>query len=178
MKLKSILLLAVSSWLLTGCNTIQKEEAPLPLVGSVDLSSFMGKWYVIASTPTLFDRKAYNAVEIYTYDEGQVSIAYQFNQNGFDGKLKTINSVGRIDNPGSNSDWNIRFFWPFRLDYKIIYLEPDYSITVIGHPSRNYAWIMARDSHIPDQKFSDIVFFLQENGFNIGKLRLIPHTSN
>ena len=42
-------------------------ERPLPLAEEIDLPRFMGKWYVIASIPTPFERDAYNAVEFYEY---------------------------------------------------------------------------------------------------------------
>lgn len=156
-----------------GCVSVS-ERQPLPIVERMDIEPFMGKWYVIAATPTLFDAQAFNAVEIYEELDGKVDITYVFNRGSFDGPQRTIRSVGRIDNPGINSDWTIRFFWPLQADYKVIYLEPDYSVSVIAHPSRKYAWILARQATIPDPLYSDIILFLQQNGFDIGGIRRIP----
>ena len=36
------------------------------------------------------------------------------------------------------------FFWPFKGDYWIIDLDPDYQWAVVGVPSRKYLWILSR----------------------------------
>lgn len=172
--MKSIAVVLFSAFFLVGCSTFHRED-PLPLVEYVDLEQFMGKWFVIAATPTIMDATAHNAVERYTMVDSGVEITYSFNKDSLKGEQKTYKSTGKIKNPGINSDWNISFIWPFIADYQVIYLEEDYSVTVIGHPSKDYVWIMARKKSINDQQYSDIIFYLQSLGFDIGKIRMIPH---
>ena len=48
-------------------------------VKEVDLDRFMGKWYVIASIPTWFERHASNAVETYTQKEnGTIHVSFTY----------------------------------------------------------------------------------------------------
>lgn len=174
--MKKILIAVCLLSVLAGCSTFRKHD-PIPVVGQVDLDRFMGKWYVIGSIQTVTDRKPFNSTVTYERAKRGIDIAYQFNSGSSDGKLRTVKVSALIDNPGINSDWEVRYFytWPFESDYKVIYLEPDYSVAVIGQPSRNYVWIMAREPRIDSPLYSDIILYLQEQGYDVGKIRLIPH---
>ena len=35
--------------------------------------------------------------------------------------------------------------WPISGDYEVVALDPDYRWSLVGHPSRDYAWILARE---------------------------------
>lgn len=59
-----LILLTLSLVLSTGCQTMP-ELLPLDPVDHVDLSRFMGDWYVIAHIPTFLEKEAHNAVESY-----------------------------------------------------------------------------------------------------------------
>ena len=66
-------------------------------VDEVDLSRFMGDWYVIASIPTFIEKEAYNAVESYRLEEdGTVATTFRFNKGGFDGPEKVYHPRGFI----------------------------------------------------------------------------------
>ena len=160
---------------LTGCSTFRKQE-PLPGVSQVDLNRFMGTWYVIASVPGILDKDAYNAVGIYSRATKGIQVNYQFNSGSFDGKLKSYSRKVMVNDPGINADWDITYVWPFKSDYKVLYLEPDYSLVVIGHSNRKDAWIMARQKQIEDAQYSDLILMLQGLGFNVGNIRLVPQS--
>jgi len=38
----------------------------------------------------------------------------------------------------------MQFLWPFKAEYLIAYVDPDYSETIIARNNRDYVWIMAR----------------------------------
>jgi apolipoprotein D and lipocalin family protein len=172
--MKKFFLAACLLSILTGCSTFRKNE-PLPVAGQVNLDKLMGTWHVVGSVPTLLDREAYNTTKTYSRAERGISIEYAFNSGDFDGEPKSFRTRAMVDNPGINSDWEVRIVtWPFETDYKIIHLEPDYSVAVIGQPSRKYVWIMARKKTIDDPVYSDIIFYLQSLGYDVGKIRRIP----
>jgi apolipoprotein D and lipocalin family protein len=136
----------------------------------------MGDWYVIASIPTYIEKDAYNAVESYRLDDdGTVATTFKFNKGGFDGPLKIYTPRGFIQDITSNAVWGMQFFWPFKAEYRIIYLTDDYSQTVIGRSKRDYVWIMAREPSISDEDYEGILKFLKEQGYKLDKLRKIPH---
>ena len=175
--MKKIVLALSLLAVLSGCNTFRTPD-PIPMADRLDLDRFMGKWHVIASTPMLLklDADAYNAVEIYERGAKRgIQITYQYNDEEPNGPLKTVTANAMVDNPGINTDWEVTYAWPFGTDYRVIYLEPDYSVAVIGHPDRDKVRILARQKTINAPVYSDIILYLQELGYNVGKIRMVPH---
>ena len=59
--------IAASVLILTGCQSAVLRP-PLALAPTVDVTRFMGDWYVIANIPTSIEKGAYNAKESYFRD--------------------------------------------------------------------------------------------------------------
>jgi apolipoprotein D and lipocalin family protein len=147
---------------------------PLKTVDHVDIDRFMGDWYVIANIPTSIEKGAHNAIESYRLDDdGSIATTFTFYQDGFDGKLKTYQPRGFVSDE-SDAIWGMQFVWPIKADYRIIYLNEDYSVTVIGRNKRDYMWIMAREPVIPAPEYADIINMLESVGYNPGDIRLVP----
>lgn len=137
----------------------------------------MGDWYVIASIPTFIEKKAYNAVETYELnDDGTVATTFRFRKGGFDGKAKEYHPKGFVRDTGSNALWGMQFIWPFKGDYRIVYLDDDYTKTVIGRQKRDYVWIMARTPEISDEEYAEIVNYVGGIGYDTSELRKVPHS--
>jgi apolipoprotein D and lipocalin family protein len=139
----------------------------------------MGDWYVIASIPTFIEKDAFNAIESYRLDQdGTVTTTFKFNKGRFDGPLKTYTPRGFIRDKTSNAVWGMQFIWPFKAEYRIIYLADDYTKTVIGRSKRDYVWIMARKPSIPDAEYERILKFLSDQGYKLKDLKKVPHGQN
>jgi len=165
------ILLGLTLILISGCQTLK----PIHTVEYVDLNRFMGDWYVIANIPTFIEKDAYNAIESYRLDDdGTVATTFRFNKGSLDGPLKEYHPRGFIRDKKSNAVWGMQFVWPFKAEYRIIFLSDDYSKTVIGRSKRDYVWIMAREPAIPDEEYDAILGFLQEQGYDIKKLQKVP----
>ena len=165
------ILLALTLILISGCQTLK----PIHTVEYVDLNRFMGDWYVIANIPTFIEKDAYNAIESYRLDDdGTVATTFRFNKGSLDGPLKEYHPRGFIRDKKSNAVWGMQFFWPFKAEYRIIFLSDDYSKTVIGRSKRDYVWIMAREPAIPDEEYSATLGFLREQGYDLKKLQKVP----
>ena len=165
------ILLSLTLILISGCQTLK----PIHTVEYVDLNRFMGDWYVIANIPTFIEKDAYNAIESYRLDDdGTVATTFRFNKGSLDGPLKEYHPRGFIRDKKSNAVWGMQFVWPFKAEYRIIFLSDDYSKTVIGRSKRDYVWIMAREPAIPDEEYDAILGFLQEQGYDIKKLQKVP----
>ena len=146
-------------------------------VDYVDLEKFMGKWYVIANIPTIIERGAHNAIEHYELnDDGTVATTFTFRKGDFDGKLKEYNPKGFVLDTDSNARWGMRFVWPLKSDYRIVYLDDDYATTVIGRQARDFVWIMARTPTIPDDKYREIVEFVGGLGYDTSKIERVPQS--
>ena len=69
----------------------------------------------------------------------------------------------------------MQFVWPFKAEYRVVYLTDDYEQTVIGRSKRDYVWIMARTSTIPDDDYHRILTLLRDQGYILDNLRKVPH---
>ena len=171
MRILRVIFLPLTLILISGCQTLK----PIHTVEYVDLNRFMGDWYVIANIPTFIEKDAYNAIESYRLDDdGTVTTTFRFNKGSLDGPLKEYRPRGFIRDKKSNAVWGMQFVWPFKAEYRIIFLTDDYSQTVIGRSKRDYVWIMAREPSIPDEEYGAILGFLQEQGYDIKKLQKVP----
>ena len=171
--MRRVFLLLSLSLVMAGCQSI--SQPPLPTVERLELSRFMGDWYVIAAIPTYIERRAHNAVESYRLaDNGAIETTFSFRDGGFNGKLKRYHSTGYVEDTTSNAVWGVRFFWPFKADYRVMYLAPDYSVTIIGRLRRDYVWIMARDPNLGDSEYQRLVSLIAGAGYDIRKLQKVP----
>jgi apolipoprotein D and lipocalin family protein len=156
---------------LAGCSSVE----PLKPVESVDLDRFMGDWYVIANIPTALEKSAHNAVETYEMnDDGTIATTFTFRDGSFDGKRKEYNPKGFVREGTNNAVWGMRFVWPIKADYRIVYLEEDYSITIIGRNKRDYVWLMAREPEIPEVKYEELLALIGEMGYDVSQVQKVP----
>lgn len=150
-------------------------EPPLDTVDYVDLERFMGDWYVIANIPTVLEKGAHNAVENYRMnDDGTIATTFTFREDGFDGEQKEYNPKGFVTDTESNAVWGMRFIWPIKADYRVIYLDDEYSVTIIGRNKRDYVWLMAREPQIADRTYDELVKFIDSVGYDTSELRRVP----
>lgn len=158
---------------LTACGAA--ERRPLETVPQVDLARFMGDWYVIANTPTFVEKGAHNAVESYALNpDGTIATSFRFRKGAFDGPEKVYHPKGFVVPDTGNARWGMQFIWPFKGDFRIVWLEPDYSLTVIGRERRDYVWIMARQPEVPAAKYAEILAFLDRIGYDTSQVQRVP----
>jgi apolipoprotein D and lipocalin family protein len=79
-----------------------------------------------------------------------------------------------VEDEQSNALWGMQFIWPFKGDYRIIYLDEDYSTTIIGRNKRDYVWLMAREPQMPAAEYQKAVDFIQGVGYDIENLQRVP----
>jgi apolipoprotein D and lipocalin family protein len=166
-------LVSAAALLLQSCGTLDKPM--IDTVDHVDLERFMGDWYVIANIPTFLERGAHNAVESYRLQQdGSVATTFSFNDDSFDGPRKTFTPTGYVLDKQSNAVWGMQFIWPFKADYRVIYLKADYSQTVIGRNRRDYVWVMARTPVVPDADMQGMLTVIAEQGYDRSKIKPVP----
>jgi apolipoprotein D and lipocalin family protein len=68
----------------------------------------------------------------------------------------------------------MRFIWPFKAEFLITYLSPDYSQTIIGRNKRDYFWIQARTPQISEDDYKRLLGILASQGYDISKVRRVP----
>ena len=144
-------------------------------VSYVDLDRFMGDWYVIANIPTFLEKGAHNAVETYALNtDGTISTSFTFRDGGFDGKQKQYNPKGFIRDRSTNAEWGMRFIWPIKADYRIVWLDDNYTQTIIARQKRDFVWIMARTPTISARDYDEMIRYVASLGYDVEKVQRVP----
>lgn len=174
--IKRLLIMAFLANILTACAT--NSMPSIATVPQVNLPKFMGDWYVIAAIPTAIETEAYNAIESYKLEaDGTIATTFTFNKGSFDGKLKTYQPRGFVIENTGNALWGMQFVWPIKAEYRIAYLDSNYTQTVIARNARDYVWIMARNPKISEADYAKLTTFVAKLGYDTKKLRQVPHQS-
>jgi apolipoprotein D and lipocalin family protein len=109
-KLAAVLLAAL---LFTGGCRTMPEPATVPTVPFVDLSRFMGDWYVIANIPTFLETQSYAATESYTQaQDGTITTVFSQRKGSFEAPLKRYNQRAFVRANSGNAAWGMQFIWP------------------------------------------------------------------
>lgn len=170
LSIPALLLTAV----LAGCASAPARP-PVELAPRVDLPRFMGDWYVIANIPTFLEKGAHNAVESYRLDpDGSIATTFTFNAGAPDGPRRTYHPRGFVRERGNNAIWGMQFVWPIEADYRIAYVAPDYSQTVIAREQRDHVWIMARTPTIPEADLQRLIDFAGRQGYDTSRIERVP----
>jgi len=163
MKILSILFVIITSTFFSCSNP------DLTTVPHVDVDRYMGTWYEIASFPSSFQKgcscsKAdYQLSDDKSYVKVINSCIKKEKQGAVLGKAFVVEGSG-------NAKLKVQFFWPFKADYYIIALADDYSYAMVGHPNREYLWILSRSKVMDQNIFNQLKARAVELGFDTGKL--------
>lgn len=150
-------------------------STPLRTVPKVDLARYMGDWRVIANIPYFAERGKVDTIEGYRLrPDGKIDNTFTFRKGTFDAPQKSYHFTAEVTNPQSNAEWRVKFLPLVKVAYLIIDLDPDYQWTVVGHPSRKYGWIMAREKTMPDATYRSILTRLGEQGYDPAKFEKVP----
>jgi apolipoprotein D and lipocalin family protein len=167
------ILATLGALIATGCS--DSDLPPLPTVEHVDLPRFMGTWYVIANIPTSMEKHAYAPRETYRLaSDGTIETTFSFNAGDFTGEQRRHSARGFVVDSHSNAVWEMQFLWPFRFDYRIGQLAPDYSTTIIARRKRDYVWIMARTPHIDTALYDRLLDAAVALGYERERIQKVP----
>lgn len=148
---------------------------PLRTVPQVDLPRMEGTWYVITHIPYwLEEGKVATADRYRLRPDGRMDNTYVFRRGSFDAPEEEWHGVAWVHDTASNAHWKVRFIWPFSIDYLIIDLDADYRWLAVGHPSRDYFWILARERRLDPVTWSGIVARAAEQGYNTTRFADVP----
>ncbi len=173
MKIKKIGTLCLI-FLLQAC---QSAKPYSKTVESVNLDQYLGKWYVIANRPTMFETDAYNATETYSLNKetGKIDVDFKYKKGSFEGPEKSIPQTAWVHNEKTKAHWKISLWWlPFNLDYLIIDLDKDYHWTVVGVPNQKYLWVMSRKPEMEEAILSKILSDVKNKGYDTSDVNRVP----
>ena len=147
------------------------DYPPLDVVDKVDVQRYLGVWHEIARLPNSFQKDcACSTAEYSIIDETTLRVVNSCNEDTPGGELDVANGKAFIVEGSNNAKLRVQFFWPFRGDYWILELDDDYQWVVVGTPSREYLWILAREQQLADPTYAMLLDRIQKKGFDVSKL--------
>lgn len=158
------------SVLLASSSLMAADLPPVQSVANVDLARYIGTWHEIARFAMYFQNQCVGDVtaNYSKMDNGKIKVINRCRTQ--DGKFdQAEGSASVVENTG-NSQLKVSFFWPFRADYWVIGLDPDYRWAVVGNPNRKYLWILSRDKTISPNDLAAAKASAAAQGYDLTQL--------
>ena len=160
----------------TGCAKTTTEAnnlSPLEAVEKVELQRYLGTWYEISSYPQRFQEGCTATTANYSLrDDGKITVLNRCRKGGLDGEEDEAKGLARVLDETTNAKLEVSFFRPFWGDYWIIELDPDYQWAVVGHPGRDYLWILSRTPSLEPGTYDRILKRLEEeHAYDLSRLK-------
>jgi apolipoprotein D and lipocalin family protein len=153
-----------------GCAT---APPPPPTVPRVDLQRYAGRWYEIARLPFRIQNGCHATTATYSGNpDGTIRVENRCLDGSFTGKERRAVGKAWVVDKATNARLKVQFFWPFRGDYWVLGLGPDYEWALVGDPARKYMWVLSRTPRLPAATYDAILALAKERGYDVA--RLIP----
>ncbi len=148
-----------------------RSEKNLPTVGELNINQYTGKWFEIARLPNRFEKGLDCVSATYSIKEdGNIEV---FNQGRKFAKSNQISKItGKAWMPNTNypGRLKVQFFWPFAGNYYVIYLNDNYTLALVGDPSRKFLWVLSKNKIVSDSDYSRLITIAKNNEFTVGNV--------
>ncbi len=88
-------------------------------------------------------------------------------------KPRLVRSKGFPVQNSNNVKWKVQFIWPFKADYLIEEIDPNYFYVVVGHPKKKFLYIMNRTGKMEKIQYTEILERFAKKGYDISKIRRV-----
>ena len=161
----------ISGVLMVSTGLLMADLPPLEVVPRVDLDRYLGTWYEIATIPQRFQRGCVAVTARYSLrPDGDIEVVNSCRKNTLDGKEKSVKGKAWVMDKTTNAKLKVRFFWPFSGDYWIIDLDENYQWAVVGHPNRNYLWILSRTPRMDPELYEERLLRIRDKQYDISRI--------
>lgn len=162
--MRGYLRLLLSSLLLVAC-----QNEPLD-VARVDLSRMQGKWFEIAKLPRPSQAGCTGTTAEYTLkSKNELLVVNECHDGNLQGPLKRAAARAVANDAAVPAKLSLDFGFAYG-DYWVIDVGPDYEYLVVGHPTRDYLWILSREKTLPKTTLDGVLARAQARGFPVGIL--------
>jgi apolipoprotein D and lipocalin family protein len=168
MRKRNYTLICIIILILSSCQ-IKSQE--MKVLQNIDLIRYIGKWYEIASLSGRFQKGCQCTTAEYDLIVGKNYLQVK-NRCFRKGKWSEITGKAFFSPGSTEGKLKVQFFWPFRSDYYIIDLAPDYAWAVVSVPNYKYLWIFCRKPQMDNNLFEEILQKLRQKGFNTKLLQI------
>jgi apolipoprotein D and lipocalin family protein len=162
-----LLRIAAVALLALGC----AEHAPLD-VAKVELERFEGGWYEIAKLPRPTQSGCTGTVAVYRLNSAsELDVYSECHERGLDGPVRRMSARAVVTDPEEPAKLSLDFGGFFG-DYWIVDVDADYRYAAVGHPSRDFLWILSRRPAMPEADYSALTERVRKKDFDVDRLEL------
>jgi apolipoprotein D and lipocalin family protein len=164
--------------LLVAACTSTAPSPPLTTVSRVELDRYAGTWHEVALYPNRFQQAcATDTTATYTpLGDGRIGVRNSCRRA--DGSEMAVDGIAEVVDAATNAKLKVSFLpawirWTGigRGDYWVLYLSPDYRLAIVGEPSREYLWILARTPTLSEQEYQALMPKIRAAGYDPQRLR-------
>jgi apolipoprotein D and lipocalin family protein len=158
----------------TAHSVFAKPTTPPPTtVPFVDLNKYQGQWYEIAKIENSFQKKCVGGTTaLYTpLANGEIQVINSCTLAN--GARNIAEGRARVADATTNAKLDVTFaqifgtwIFAFSGDYWVIGLDAQYDWVIVGHPTREYGWVLARDPYLSWWEKREIKNLLVQQGYN------------
>ena len=156
--------MAMAAAIMAGCASMPKVDNSV--AKSFDLDRYLGDWHEIARLDHWFERGVDEAKANYSLRaDGKVAV---LNSGVKDGSPKVAKGVGKTT--GTPGLLRVTFFWPFYADYRVLAIDDDYSVALVGSGGSDYLWILSRSPSLDAKQKEALLSEASRRGYDTSKL--------
>lgn len=159
------------------------HAADVKPVEKIDLDRYLGAWVEIAAIPQFFQRKCVRDTKA-TYSAAENALIRVDNvctrEDGVHEKAEGRARRVDADNPAKLEVTFLELFGEYRFwisgGYWVIALDSNYQWAVVGHPSRRFGWVLARDKRLSAVALAEIIGRIKSQGYDACEFVVTPQT--
>lgn len=148
------------------------KRVKAPVLKDFDLSRYLGTWYEIARLHPPFEKGLSHVTARYMpLPKGKVLVVNRgFRARTGQWKMAKAKAVRR-----KAPNWLKVYFVPmFGGDYKVAYVDRDYTIAVVSGGNLKYLWFLARRPRVTHEERERMLAVAQTMGYDTSKLCYTP----
>ena len=173
-----LITLVAAAWLCSPATA-----ADVKPVEKLDIDRYLGTWVEIAAIPQFFQRKCVRDTRA-TYSLTEASLIRVENVcTRSDGGREIAEGRARrvaADVPAKLEVTFFELFGEYRFwvsgGYWIIALDPTYQWAVVGHPSRRFGWLLARERRLSPVALAEVIGRIKSQGYDACEFVMTPQT--
>jgi apolipoprotein D and lipocalin family protein len=169
--LVAILLLCLGA----GSARAQDVVPDLRTAPFVDVSRFMGKWWVISHVPNFIENGKVGTSDTYTaISKTRLKTAFTFRKGSLDAPEEQWVGTARITNTTTNADWKVRLVWPLESRYRVLELDPNYGWAVVSNGNGKLVWVLSRTPRLDSYTYGVVMERLRQRRISPASLEMVP----
>ncbi len=139
-------------------------------VARVDLSRMQGKWFEIAKIPRPSQAGCTGTTAEYTLKSAtELLVVNECHEGSLQGALKRVAARAVANDAAAPAKLSLDFGFAYG-DYWIVEVGEDYEYAVVGHPTRDYLWILSREKKLHQSTLDGVLERAKARGFPVGIL--------